>query len=202
MATNKLSYVAVLSAIHDLMVQLRQLKNAARLRVLTDLYAIKSNVPRWSSKYEMAKKNIWIESEIKKIPKVEDYDISSRDRRTLGELMVHLFKFQSVTKSLQKKGLSTFLVREVFDSTLDRSEYPDTETYLAARADIVNNPNFESGLNKILEKCIVLWHPMKELQLLACYGTKRFGQNHMKFKMMKLTLCRISKYYKQRSGVG
>jgi hypothetical protein len=34
------------------------MKNAARLRVLTDLWAIKKNVARWSSNYAMGRRYI------------------------------------------------------------------------------------------------------------------------------------------------
>ena len=143
-------YEQVLDAIHKLMVQLRQLKNAARLRALTDLCAIKHSVTRWSSKYDMAQRYIKIEAAAKGIPQVEDLILTPRQRRTLDELNKHLSNFQSVTKSLQLKDMSTLQVREVFDGMLEQDQYPEMKNYLSARADIVNNPDFESGLNKIL----------------------------------------------------
>lgn len=146
----KSEFASILVKINELMVQLRQLKNAARLRALTDLCAIKDNVTRWSSKYHMAKRYIMIEKEVSLISELEEYVLVTKERQTLGDLMNHLSKFQSVTTSLQKKGLSTLTVREVFHAMLDENEYPELKTYLAADADIVNNPEFESGLNKIV----------------------------------------------------
>lgn len=87
--------------------------------------------------YDMAKRYIRIESQIKKIPEVEDFVLNTRERRHLGTLMIHLSKLQSVTKSLQKKGLSTLTVRDVFDAMIEDGEYPHMKHYLATDADIV-----------------------------------------------------------------
>jgi hypothetical protein len=57
-----------------------------------------------------------------------------------------------VTKNLQLKGMSTLEVREVFDGILEQDQYPEMKNYLIAHTDIVNNPDIESGLNKILGK--------------------------------------------------
>jgi hypothetical protein len=62
------------------------------------------------------------------------------------DLMMHLSKFQSITKNLQVQGCSP---REVFDAILE-NQYPDMDYYLAPTSDIVNNPDFESGLVKVL----------------------------------------------------
>lgn len=68
--------------------------------------------------------------------------------------MVHLTKFQSITKNLQAERLSTLTVREVVDALLDDNEYPEIQTKLAEGSDIVNNPHFESGFNKIIGRDI------------------------------------------------
>ena len=91
-------------------------------------------------------------NDVKNIEELQDYVLSIHDRRALGELMVHLLKFQSVTTSLYKKGLSTSTVHEVFDAILDEYEYPELKTYLTADADIVNNTEFECDLNNIVGK--------------------------------------------------
>jgi hypothetical protein len=67
----------------------------------------------------------------------------------LGDLMIHLSKFQSFTKNLQGQGCSPLMIREVFDAIIEH-EYPDMDYYLAPTSDIVNNPDFESGLVKVL----------------------------------------------------
>lgn len=147
---NEISFKRVLDDIHTLMVELRKLKNAARLRSLTDLCAMKNNETRWSSKYDMAKRYIQIESEVKEIEEVEEFVLTGSKRRLLDELMVHLKQFQSITKCLQKQGVSGNEVRYVFDSIVD--DYPTMEHYLDRNAKIVNNPDFEVGLFKIMTK--------------------------------------------------
>ena len=82
-----------LDDIHKVMVELRKLKNAARLRSLTDLCAVKNNETRWSSKYEMAKRYIRLKDKINDIVEVENLLLSRPKRRLLD---------QSITLSLQK----------------------------------------------------------------------------------------------------
>ena len=144
------SFQEILDDIHKLMVELRKLKNAARLRSLTDLCPVKNNETRWSSKYEMAKRYIRIVAKVREIEEVEHLLLSTSKRRLLDDLMVHLRKFQSITKSLQKKGVTGYEVRIVFDEIV--ADYPSMGTYLNTDSDIVNNPHFENGLCKILTK--------------------------------------------------
>ena len=54
------------------MVKMRQLKNAAKLWSLTDLRALKDNVTRWSSKYEMVKRYLRLESHLKEMYELGD----------------------------------------------------------------------------------------------------------------------------------
>ena len=69
------------------MVKLRTLKNAARLRSLTDLCPIKTNTTRWSSKYYMAKRYLELEPKIKEIEETEDDVLFNRNRKILEALM-------------------------------------------------------------------------------------------------------------------
>lgn len=143
-------FQGVLDDIHKLMIELRKLKNAAKLRSLTDLCAVKNNETRWSSKYDMAKRYLRIESKVKEIEAVEELVLTPSKRRLLDELMGHLKKFQSITKCLQRKGVSAKEVRLVFDAIID--DYPEMDEYLDSNANIVNNPDFENGLFKIMSK--------------------------------------------------
>ena len=51
-----------LKALRELMVQLRTVKNSARLRELTHLGAILPNETRWTGKFEMVKRFLRIET--------------------------------------------------------------------------------------------------------------------------------------------
>jgi hypothetical protein len=133
------------------MMQLCNLKNAARLQVLTELCAIKKNVTRWSSKYDMAKRYIELDTQIKNIREIEDMVLTSHECRELADLKIHLSIFQGITKKLQVQGCSPLTICEVFDAILE-NEYPDMDYYLAPTSDIMNNPDFESGLVKVLAR--------------------------------------------------
>lgn len=161
-------FSTTLEAIHDLMIQLRQLKNSARLRSLTDLCPVIDNITRWSSKYEMAKRYIRIEAEVKEIEELDDYVLSTRSRRILDTLMNHLSKFESITKNLQKRGISPDMVRSVFDVICD--DYPAMRDYLHHHANIVNNPDFESGLVKIMARDFL---NLSEGERRAIYSLKK-----------------------------
>jgi hypothetical protein len=150
--SDKPEYCSVLDTIHSLMTELRKLKNAARLRALTDLSPVVNNVTRWSSKYEMLSRYLRIENEVKKISEVQDYIPSSRQRRDLSELVEHMSKFQSITKNLQKKGLCLDIVKSVFEAVVE--DYPEMNCYLTEKANIINNPAFESGIAKLVSKNI------------------------------------------------
>ena len=49
-------YEVQLNSINDLMVELRKLKKAGKLRKVTDLEPVKRNVTRWNSTYSMLKR--------------------------------------------------------------------------------------------------------------------------------------------------
>jgi hypothetical protein len=93
-------------------------------------------------------RNIRLESEVIKIEEPQEYVLNGRSRRNLDTLMGHLSNFQRITKNLQKRGMSPDMVRSVFDLVVE--DYPEMREYLYHRANIVNNPDFKSGLVKIL----------------------------------------------------
>ena len=118
-----LRYYQLLEKIRGLMMQLCNLKDSARLRVLTALCAIKKNMTRWSSKYDMAKRYIELESHIKNIRELEDMVLTNRECQDLGNLLILRSKFQSITKNLQVQGCSPLAVREVFDAIIENEYY-------------------------------------------------------------------------------
>ena len=65
--------------------------------------------------------------------------------------MGHLSKFQSITKNLQAKHCSPFVVHDVVDAMIE-NDYPETSFYLATNSNIVNNPTFESAIVKLLRR--------------------------------------------------
>jgi Protein of unknown function (DUF3684) len=99
----------------------------------------------------MARSYIKLEPHIKNIRQIEDMALTNWECRDLGDLMIHLSKFQSITKILQVQGCSPLMIREVFDAIIEH-EYPDMDYYLGPTSDIVNNPDFEPGLVKVLAR--------------------------------------------------
>jgi hypothetical protein len=136
-----------------LMVELRKLKNAGKLRKLTDLCPERKNVTRWSSTYCMLVKYTKLREFLKHphfpntvlglVPnQVEDGQIDV--------LIEHMEEFQSVTGMLQKGDCSMItlsVVRRAFDNLL--SHYPDHLAHLRPNHTIVHNPHFENAVVKI-----------------------------------------------------
>jgi hypothetical protein len=74
----------------------------------------------------MARRYIELEPHIKNIREIEDMVLKNRECRDLGDLMIHLSKFQSITQKLQVQGCSPLMIREVFDAIIEH-EYPDMD---------------------------------------------------------------------------
>lgn len=138
-----------LQVVHNLMVKLRTIKNAAKLRELTHLGATGPIETRWSGKFEMLRRYFRIEEHIKAL---EDFDgdVPSRSQiRILQEAMTHFSRFQSITVNLQADEITLSQVRFYFESICE--DYPDMLTHLSPTANIVQSPIFEQGLCKILD---------------------------------------------------
>ena len=61
-------------------------------------------------------------------------------------MCLRLQDLDSVTRALQKEGLTLSEVRALFDAVLD--EYPDTKVRVGASAAILESKSFESGILK------------------------------------------------------
>ena len=59
-------------------------------------------------------------------------------------------KFENVTRSLQRTGVTGAEVRLVFEAIIE--DYPGMGQYLEMDANMVNNPDFKNGLFIILTK--------------------------------------------------
>lgn len=137
-----------LKVIHDLMIQLRTLKNAAKLREMTHLGAIAPNETRWTSKFEMLRRFFRIEEQVQIIDEVEDFLPDPRTRRILIVCLKHFRRFHSITINLQKMGIMPHDVRYFFDQICN--DYPSMEHYLGPDASIIQDVCFEKALCKIL----------------------------------------------------
>ena len=139
-------------AVHNLMVELRTLKNAARLRKLGLNLATLDNDTRWSSTYEMIKRYLEIIEFVEtiEVPSVQDKLLTRSQHRMVTALMIRLKQMEDVTKELQREDLTLSEARDLFDGLMN--VYPAMEDYLAERASIVVDPTFESAIIKVIRK--------------------------------------------------
>ena len=157
-------YSNLIDKITSIMNELRNLKTSGRLRKFTDLCPVRPNKTRWSGKYKMCKRYLELEQFIEAMPLDDSLYLSMREKRVLEKLTKHLKNFHDITKKLQERGILLPEVRNVFDAAID--DYPELEEKLGSRCKLVTNPEFESGIIKILEgeEC--------NLTCLECTATK------------------------------
>jgi hypothetical protein len=125
----------------------RNLKNAAKLRELTELKALKDNETRWTSTFYMIKRFFRLQEDLKSIETLDDEMPTGAAINTVKRAYKHLEKFHSITVSLQEKGLTLAEGRDIFNGVLE--DYLDLSHYLADNADIVHCVDFERGVYKL-----------------------------------------------------
>lgn len=137
-----------LKALRELMVQVRTVKNCARLRELTHLGAILPNETRWTGKFEMTKRFIRIETLLQSIPSLDSSLPSLEHRRALKAAIEDFENFESIAVSLQSKGLTIAIARYTFDRLCE--DYSSMSYYLSPDANIVHDKIFEGAVVKII----------------------------------------------------
>ena len=151
-------YQPLIRKVDLLMGELKTLKNSSKLRTKTDLVAIRKNVTRWGSILQMLKRwlqlrgpvsNItqWPESVIEKIP-------TPSENQDIIFLVEELQKFESCSKILQNgsnQRLNLLDARNLFDGLVEDfgTKYP--LSHLRKDSTIIENPDFEKGVVKILD---------------------------------------------------
>ena len=140
----------VLQKIQSLMITLRQVKQAGKLRIKTNLEPIIRNVTRWSSTYEMLKRFFRLQEFIDKTDEVLATNmLSPLEMIALKDLMEDLEQFQTTTILLQDSKRNLQDVRCIFDEML--KHYPTMEHYLSSDGGIVHSPDFENAIVKVLD---------------------------------------------------
>jgi hypothetical protein len=139
-----------LQRINSLMVYLRNIKQAGKLREKTDLEPVKRNVTRWSSTLAMLKRFF----QLKPFLDERDADLafnlpSGRECIQLQKLLEDLTELDSITIQLQDSRISLSDVRSLFDTCIE--SYPSMKHYLAVDAKIVHSSDFESGILKVID---------------------------------------------------
>ena len=149
-------YVDLINKVDRLMGQLRNLKNAARLRAVIRVVALRRNATRWGSTYIMLKRFFRLKDAIANIREVDGFVLTAAEVRTLEEdVMPVLANMQSVTKDLQRHDVTMAEGMALFEGVLLEADgtflMDDMENYLARDAAIVHTTAFFSALEKIQE---------------------------------------------------
>jgi len=141
-------YEETLSKISRLMVTLRNVKQAGKLRTKTKLSPVLRNVTRWSSTFQMLKRFFEIKDFIDSSDRVLAVNLpSSLELVTLQEVMKDLEEFDSATKLLQDSKRTLLEVRAIFDGLLEN--YPSMHHYISGESNFVHSPAFENGIFKV-----------------------------------------------------
>lgn len=143
-------YDESLESIHNLMKQLKTLKNGGALRTKTDILPILRNKTRWSSTYAMLNRFFKLKDSITALNNSE-LDRFLPAGSVLNELKVLLEAgevLESVTKALQSNSINLAEVRILFDSMCDKFE--EMKPRLSKVASIIDNVAFEDAIVKII----------------------------------------------------
>ena len=139
----------LLVRINSVMLKLKNLVFAAKLRKLTPLAAKTRNATRWSSTFQMMLRYQRIREFVPTLDseELDDLMLLSSESRRLDAMVDQLKNVESVTKTLQDTATTMSDVRDMFDSIME--DYPETEIRLSATAPIVHKPTFESAVVKV-----------------------------------------------------
>lgn len=96
-------YQNQINLIQDLMIELRQVNNAAELARATDLQPVKSNATRWSSRFAMFERYVTIRDSILTVSAVEDLVPRGHAHRRVVALVDKLRELDSVCVKLQEE---------------------------------------------------------------------------------------------------
>jgi hypothetical protein len=141
-------YEESLSKISRLMVTLRNVKQAGKLRTKTKLSPVLRNDTRWSSTYQMLKRFFEIKDFIDASDRALAVNLpSGLEIVTLQEVMKDLEEFESATKLLQDRKRTLLEVRAIFDGLLE--SYPTMHHYISSKSNFVHSPAFENGVVKV-----------------------------------------------------
>jgi hypothetical protein len=141
-------YEATLSKINSLMVSLRNVKQAGKLRTRTPLEPVTRNDTRWSSTYDMLLRFFCIREFLDDTDSaLVHYMPTPLEVNELSLALDDLKEFESTTKLLQDEKRTMSEVRVIFDAILSR--YPEMERYISKCGNIVHSPSFETALVKL-----------------------------------------------------
>lgn len=149
-------YEPTLLKINSLMVTLRNVKQAGKLRTKTPLEPVIRNDTRWSSTHNMLLRFFRIREFLDDTDADLVYNMPTPlEVNELTLAMTDLAEFESTTKLLQDQERSLSDVRTIFNAML--LKYPEMERHISERGGIVHSPDFENGLVKLQDE---LWEDL------------------------------------------
>jgi hypothetical protein len=143
-----------IAKVDNLMKQIRNLKNASKLRKKTHLKGLRKNITRWASTHNMLVRYKKLEAYLPQCNFDEDVlDMipSVTESKMISTMIDDAKQFESVSLALQRGGnnrLDLFQARALFDRLV--GNFPETANYLSSTADIIQNIAFESAVIKVL----------------------------------------------------
>jgi len=141
-------YEEPLSKISRLMVTLRNVKQAGKLRTKTKLSPVLRNDTRRSSTFQMLKRFFEIKDFIDSSDRALAVNLpSGLEVVALQEVMEDLEEFESATKLLQDSERTLLEVRAIFDGLLEK--YPSMHHYISGENNFVHSSAFENGIVKV-----------------------------------------------------
>jgi len=162
----------VVDVVRRLMIKLKTLNNGVRLRSKTPLAPGLHSETRWSSYFAMIKRFHALK------PHLVDWETreirnllpSLQQEYQLTELLGHLTKLESITKTLQQASISMADVRTLFDDLIE--EYPIMRHHLAPDAAIVLSASFEAAVVKAQNGMILSTEEAAELRAFEVKNTQ------------------------------
>lgn len=159
-------YHEEIAQVRSIMVLLRNLIPAGKLRKLTPLCPRLNNVTRWSSTYDMLTRHQELRGFLAdlNINALDDMLLHTREEKELDALVEQLSDLDSVTKTLQKDSTTVADVQALFEAVIEK--FPEMEDRLKPNASIVLHPVFEGAVAKVLRGELTL-SPAEESALKA-----------------------------------
>ena len=149
-------YSDIVTKLNTLMLKLRSLKLAGKLRTYTMLKPVLFNATRWTSIYQLLQRYIElrpiIQAHFASDSGLLEHLLAPKEDAEVDKLMKEVKTLNSVTVALQRESIDMASVRLLFNEIL--KNFPDLDKnnkYLSQNSAIVKDKHFEAGVVKIQE---------------------------------------------------
>ena len=146
----------IIKKLSTLMSKACNLRAAHVLRDLTfdahgrELRAQQMNDTRWTSMFTMVQRFFRIKEQLEGVAALSTFCLTVTEKLKLQDAVTHFEVFKMITEEIQAKGMDLGHCRKQFDTLLEDDCYAPMAEYIAPKAPIVDFPDFESGVRKIM----------------------------------------------------